>query len=73
VGAVPALPAVAMVMDNGLVLFPAALAALTVNVNFPAVVGVPEIAPVPARLKPAGNVPLSRLQVMGVSPVAVNV
>jgi hypothetical protein len=51
-----------------------ALAALTVNVDVPVVVGVPEITPVVgARLKPVGNAPLSTLHVMGASPVAVTV
>jgi phosphohistidine swiveling domain-containing protein len=71
VGAIPS-PTAVIVMDNGLVLFPAALVALTVKLDVPAVVGVPEITPVPARLKPAGNEP-SILHVMGVSPVALSV
>jgi hypothetical protein len=65
--------AVAIVIDNGLVAFPAALAALTVKSDFPAVVGVPEIAPLSARLNPAGNVPTLTLHVTGASPLAVNV
>jgi phosphohistidine swiveling domain-containing protein len=65
----------AIVMDKALVAFPAALVALTVKVDIPCVVGVPEITPVvPARSKPTGNVvPPSRLHVMGASPVAVSV
>jgi len=65
-----------MVINNCFVSFPTALAAFTVNVDVPAgiaIIGVPEIVPVSARVKPDGNVPLTRLQVMGVSPVAVNV
>ena len=69
---VPPPPSVEIVMDNCFVLLPAALVALTVKVDVPAVVGVPEIA-LPVRLKPAGNVPFSRLHVMGVSPVAASV
>jgi hypothetical protein len=38
-----------------------------------AVVGVPEIVPVPEMSNPAGDVPLSRLHVIGVSPLAVSV
>jgi len=63
-----------MVIDNGFVTLPAVLVALTVKLDVAAVVGVPEIMPVvSARFKPVGNVPLSRLQVMGVVPVAANV
>jgi hypothetical protein len=62
-----------IVIDNCLVLFPAALVAFTVKADVPAVVGVPEIAPLPKRFKPVGNVPLSRLHVIGVSPVAASV
>jgi hypothetical protein len=66
-----------IVIDNDFVSIPATLVAFTVkvdvSVSFAVVVGVPEITPVPARLKPAGNAPLSRLHVMGVVPVAVSV
>jgi hypothetical protein len=67
----------AIVMDNDFVLFPATLVAFTVkvdvSVSVAVVVGVPEITPVAAMFKPAGKVPLSRLHVMGVVPVAVSV
>jgi hypothetical protein len=65
--------AVAIVMDNCLVSLPAALVAFTVKVDVPAVVGVPVIAPVAARLRSAGKVPLSMFHVMGAVPVAVSV
>ena len=64
---------ITIVIDNCFVLLPAELAALTVNVDVPAVVGVPEITPAAESVKPAGNVPLSMLHVMGVVPVAVTV
>jgi hypothetical protein len=74
VGAVPPLLPLLMVIDNDFVLFPVELVALTVKLLVSAVVGVPEITPVDPRLKPSGNdVPLSRLHVMGVSPVASSV
>jgi hypothetical protein len=60
-------------MDNCFVSLPAALVTFTVKVDVPAAVGVPAIVPVSARVKPAGNVPLSMLHVMGVPPVAVSV
>ena len=47
-------------------------AALTVKLNVPAVVGVPEITPPLERLKPPGRVPLSMSQVIVASPVAVS-
>jgi hypothetical protein len=59
-----------IVMDNCLVALPMELVAFTVKVDVPAVVGVPEISPVDARDKPAGNEPLSRLHVMVPVPVA---
>jgi hypothetical protein len=48
---------------------------LAVNLNVPAVVGVPEITPVDAaRLNPAGSVPELTLQLYGVvPPLAANV
>jgi hypothetical protein len=70
-GAVPP-PLPEIVMDNSLVALPAELVALTVKVDVPAVVGVPVISPVAARIKPAGNVPLSRLHTMVPVPVAAS-
>jgi hypothetical protein len=60
-------------IDNCFVSLPAALVAFTVKVYVFAAVGVPVIAPSAERLKPVGNVPLSRLHVIGVSPVASSV
>ena len=55
-------------------LLPAAFVATRVNVETPAVVGVPLMIPeVAPKLSPAGSVPLVTLHVMGVVPVAVNV
>jgi hypothetical protein len=78
VGAVPVPPPPpppvdAIVIESGFVPFPAALAALTVKVNVPAAVGVPDITPAPESVKPPGNEPLSLLHVMGASPVASSV
>ena len=67
------LPAGAIVIVNCFVWFPAALVALTMKVDSPTVVGFPEITPAVERFKFVGNVPLSRVHVMGVSPVAVSV
>jgi len=53
---------------------PAVLVAVTVNVETPAVVGVPLMMPVEEfKLSPAESVPLVTLQVIGVVPVAVKV
>ena len=50
------------------------LAACTVKLNEPAVVGVPLITPVVLlSVRPVGSVPLAMLQVIGVVPVAVKV
>jgi hypothetical protein len=55
------------------VLFPAAFVALTVNLDVPIAVGVPDITPVVAfKLKPAGSVPLDIAHAIGVVPVAVS-
>jgi hypothetical protein len=66
-------PAVAIVIDNCFVLLPAELDALTVNVDVPAVAGVPEITPAAESVKPVGNVPPVTLHEKGVVPVAVTV
>jgi hypothetical protein len=48
--------------------------ALTVKLNAPIAVGVPEITPLAVfKLKPVGNVPLLIDQVIGVVPVALTV
>ena len=63
-----------MTILRSLVTFPTELAALTVKMNVPTVVGVPVIAPLALfKLKPAGSVPLFIVQVIGVAPVAVRV
>ena len=49
------------------------LAAVTVNVNVPAVVGVPDKTPPALNVSPAGNAPELTVNVIGVVPVAVNV
>ena len=56
------------------VAFPVAFVALTLKLNVPSVVGVPDITPLAAfKLRPAGNVPLDIDQVSGAVPVAVRV
>ena len=61
-----------MTMLSFFVSLPTLLPAFTVKVNVPAVVGVPEMV-LPERVKPAGRLPLSMLQVMGAAPVAARV
>ena len=64
----------AMTMLKALVPFPAEFVALTVKLNVPIVVGVPDITPVVSfKLKPAGSTRLDMDQVIGVVPVAVSV
>ena len=61
-------------MFKAFVPFPAEFVALTVKLNVPAVVGVPEINPVVSfKLRPAGSVRLEIDQVIGVVPVAASV
>jgi len=61
-------------MLRAFVAFPAAFVALTVKLNVPSAVGVPDITPVDAfRLRPAGNVRAEISQVIGVDPVAASV
>jgi hypothetical protein len=61
-----------MIMDNDFVSLPALLVALTVKLNVPAAVGVPEIIPVVESAKPVGRLPLDIDHVMGAVPVAVS-
>ena len=64
---------VEITMLKVLVPFPAEFVALTVKMNVPAAVGVPETTPVVSfKLKPAGSVRLDIDQVMGTVPVAVS-
>jgi hypothetical protein len=64
---------VATAIESDFVPLPFALVALTVKVNVPPVVGVPDITPVLAlSVKLLGNAP-STLHVIGVSPVAASV
>ena len=63
-----------MTMLNALVVEPPALSALTVKLNVPATVGVPDITPVvPFKLKPVGRPPPFIDQDIGVVPVAASV
>ena len=63
-----------MAMLRAFVTFPTELVALTLKLNVPVAVGVPEITPVDvSKTKPVGNLPLEIDQVIGVVPVAVNV
>ena len=58
---------------SGFVLLPVLLVAITVKVNVPAVVGVPEITPVAERFNPVGRVPFVCDQFIVAVPVAVRV
>ena len=60
-------------MESARVTFPEAFVALTVKLNVPVAVGVPDIVPFAARDKPPGNVPLAISQAIGVVPVAASV
>ena len=52
---------------------PAAFVALTVKLNVPASVGVPETTPPPLKPKPPGKLPLAIDHVIGVVPYALSV
>jgi hypothetical protein len=62
-----------IVIDNTFVALPAALVALTVKLEVPCAVGVPDITPAVDRLSPVGSVPLCNDHVIGVEPVADSV
>jgi len=63
-----------MSMFKPFLAFPALLVAMIAKFEFPAVVGVPVIAPVDVfKLRPAGRLPVARAHVIGVVPVAVRV
>jgi hypothetical protein len=62
-----------MIILRAFVPFPAAFVALTVKLNVPIAVGVPDITPVVSfKLRPVGSVRLVIVQVIGVVPVAAN-
>ena len=66
--------ATVIIIDNVFVPSPALLVALTVKLDVPAVVGVPDIVPVDELIvKPAGKLPLDIDHVIGVVPVAARV
>ena len=70
---VGAIPTLLMTIPSCLVTIPAIFCALTVKLNVPAAVGVPEINPVVLfKVKPVGSAPLEIDQVIGVVPVATS-
>ena len=70
VGAVPLLPPVTTILSC-FESFPAVFTALTVKVDVPTVVGVPQINPVYSyNVKPAGKLPFVMDQVICVVPLA---
>jgi hypothetical protein len=63
-----------MVIEGLTALGAVPLDAVTVKVNGPAVVGVPEMTPVAElRVKPPGTVPLETVKVGAGNPLAMNV
>ena len=72
-GNVPEIADSVMVTVNVLELFPAVLAALTVNEYAPAFVGVPDSVPVLPNVSPGGRVPPVFVHVKGAVPVALRV
>jgi len=63
-----------MTMLSALEAFPALLDALTVKLDVPAVIGVPDIVPVfTFKPKPAGRLPTVIAHVIGAVPVAARV
>ena len=64
---------VLMNIESTFVSFPASLVALTVKVNIPSVVGVPDIVPFDERLNPPGRLPAVMDQAIVGSPVAIRV
>ena len=72
-GAVPVTGAAPTATENGLSPVPAELVALMVNADVPAAVGVPDSTPPGDSVSPGGKVPENTDQVIGLSPVAVNV
>ena len=62
-----------MAIDNAFVSFPALFVALTVKLDVPAAVGVPDIMPLEESVSPFGKLPLDTVHVIGVVPVAASV
>ena len=74
VGAVPVGGAVSITIESSFVASGTVpLAALTVKLNVPSVDGIPEMTPLVESVKPLGRLPLSRLHIIGVEPVAARV
>ena len=65
--------AAVIAIDKFLVSLPALLVALTVKLNVPAVLGVPDITPADESVKLLGKLPFSNDHVISVVPVAVSV
>jgi len=61
------------IIESCFVSLPASFIALTVKTNVPAAAGVPEITPALEKVSPSGKVPPSRVQVIGIVPVAASV
>jgi hypothetical protein len=61
-----------MAMLRVFVSLPAEFSALTVKLNVPAIVGVPEIVPLLAKLKPDGRLPLTTVHVIDAVPLALS-
>ena len=62
-----------IVIDNACSSSPSTLVALTVKLNVPPAVGVPEIPPSVESVNPVGRSPDTLVHVIGVVPVAVKV
>jgi hypothetical protein len=69
----PPLAETVMVMLEVVAFGEVPLAACTVKVNDPAVVGVPDSTPLVLSVKPVGSEPVALVNVIGVEPDAVNV
>ena len=66
-------PAEATTIDSAFVSLPKEFSALTVKLDVPVVVGVPEITPAELSVRPSGNAPLSSVHVIVPVPVAESV
>ena len=58
---------------NSFVTLPTGFSALTVKMNVPAVVGVPDMIPSSLKYKPSGRTPLSIVHTIGIAPLAVSI